>query len=498
MPIPRDFLFRALILGLALVASPTAPAQTSWHLIWDDEFNGPTNSSPDPSKWTYDLGNNGGWGNQELETYTNLPENAHMDGNGNLVIHVESGSAGYFSARLKTQGLFAVQYGRIEARIKLPSGQGFWPAFWMLGSDIGSAGWPQCGEIDIMENIGKEPSVNHGSVHGPGYSGGKALTALYTLPNGQKFSDAFHTFSVQWSPQAVVFFVDGTSYETVIPTAAPAGDQWVFDNPFFLLLNVAVGGNFPGSPDATTQFPQDMLIDYVRVYQLAGGPAPALGTGSVVDAAAYLPAIAPGSLASVFGSGLAAVTSGDLFDPVSGQFAPALSGTSVLVNGVPAPLIYVSPNQINFEIPWETLTGTLLNVEVQRDNTLSNPVPVMPAPSAPSVFAVNGIAILTCPGVAPIAGSQCTIWGNGFGPTKPAQADGKPSDPAKPTPTLNQCSLTVGGLSAAVSYCGMSPGLVVYQLNFVYPSGAAGSSTTVPAEIIVAGSTGRFLLPVSP
>jgi len=131
-----------------------APSDAAWKLIWSDEFGGPVGSSPDPSKWTYDVGNNGGWGNNELETYTALPENSHMDGDGHLVIHVESGSAGYFSARLKSQGLFAVQYGRVEARIKLPAGQGLWPAFWMLGSNIDTVGWPQCGEIDIMERWG--------------------------------------------------------------------------------------------------------------------------------------------------------------------------------------------------------------------------------------------------------------------------------------------------------------------------------------------------------
>jgi len=232
---------------------------------WADEFDGPANALPDPAKWTYDLGNNNGWGNRELETYTNLVQNVHVDGSGHLIIHVDQSGATYTSARIKTQGLLSARYGRIEARIRLPFGQGIWPAFWMLGTNITSVGWPQCGEIDVMENIGREPSINHGSLHGPGYSGGNSVTGLFTLPGGTKFSDDFHVFAVQWAAQSVAFSVDGNTYRTVTPGSLPSGAAWVFDNPFFLILNVAVGGNFPGNPDASTQFPQDMVVDYVRV-----------------------------------------------------------------------------------------------------------------------------------------------------------------------------------------------------------------------------------------
>jgi beta-glucanase (GH16 family) len=247
-------------------SSPLPPPATT---AWSDEFDGAAGSLPDASKWTYDLGN-GGWGNQELETYTNLAENVHLDGQGHLIIHVTSTPGGYTSARIKTQGTLAVQYGRVEVRAKLPSGQGLWPAFWMLGTNITSVGWPQCGEIDIMENIGKEPSTTHGTVHGPGYSGGNGVSAKYTLPDGRRFSDDFHVFSIQWAPQVVTFSVDGNAYATVTP-AALHGSQWVFDRQFFLLLNVAVGGTFPGNPDATTQFPQEMVVDYVRVSPAASG-----------------------------------------------------------------------------------------------------------------------------------------------------------------------------------------------------------------------------------
>ena len=163
---------------------------------WADEFDGPANTLPDPAKWTYDLGNNNGWGNRELENYTNLVQNVHVDGSGHLIIHVDQSGSTYTSARIKTQGLFSARYGRVEARIRLPFGQGIWPAFWMLGTNITSVGWPQCGEVDVMENIGREPSVNHGSLHGPGYSGGNSVTGLFTLPGGVRFSDDFHVFAV--------------------------------------------------------------------------------------------------------------------------------------------------------------------------------------------------------------------------------------------------------------------------------------------------------------
>jgi beta-glucanase (GH16 family) len=255
-------------LGAACGGSGTvtsaAPSPTPTTQVWADEFNGPSNSAPDSTKWTYDLGA-GGWGNQELQTYTNLPQNVYVDGAGHLIIRVERSGSTFTSARLKTQGLFSTRYGSIEARIRLPFGQGIWPAFWMLGANITSAGWPACGEIDIMENIGREPSINHGSAHGPGYSGGNSVTGLFTLPGGARFADDFHTFAIQWAPGTIKFFVDGTAYKTVTGSSLPSGAAWVFDNPFFLILNVAVGGSWPGAPDATTQFPQQMMVDYVRV-----------------------------------------------------------------------------------------------------------------------------------------------------------------------------------------------------------------------------------------
>jgi beta-glucanase (GH16 family) len=260
------------MLGLMMALQGSAAAQSPYTLRWADEFDGAAGSAPDQSKWGYDIGGNG-WGNNELETYTSRTENAFLDGDGRLVIRLIKetlrGPDGirrdYTSARLLTRGKFTQRYGRIEARLRVPFGQGIWPAFWMLGDNIDSAGWPTCGEIDIMENIGREPSIAHGTLHGPGYSGGSPLTGLYTLPDGQKFADDFHTFAIEWEPSAIRFYVDDALYQTKTPADA-AGRQWVFDHPFFIILNVAIGGNWPGSPDATTTFPQEMAVDYVRVY----------------------------------------------------------------------------------------------------------------------------------------------------------------------------------------------------------------------------------------
>jgi len=254
--------------------STTTPTPTQgYQLVWSDEFNGADGSAPDATKWAIQTGGNG-WGNNELGYYTTRPQNAQVSG-GNLVITAikedYTGPDGvtrhYTSARMQTKGLFSQQYGRFEARIKIPKGQGMWPAFWMLGNNIDTAGWPACGEIDIMENIGKEPSIVHGTLHAPNYPP-EGYTAAYTLPNGQNFGDDFHVFAVEWEPQQVRLYVDGNLYATDTPAASPIPASWAFDSqPFFLLLNLAVGGDWPGNPDTTTQFPQQMLVDYVRVYQ---------------------------------------------------------------------------------------------------------------------------------------------------------------------------------------------------------------------------------------
>jgi beta-glucanase (GH16 family) len=244
-----------------------ADGQVSWKLVWADEFDQIDGSPPDSTKWAYDSGA-GGWGNNELEYYTARTNNARVEG-GQLVIEARrekySGSS-YTSARLKTQEKVSWTYGRIEARVKLPHGQGIWPAFWTLGTNITSAGWPGCGEIDIMENIGREPALVHGTAHGPGYSGGGGIGVSYSLPGGVRIADDFHVYAVEWTTNQIKWFVDGLQYFSVTPSSLPSGKTWVFDRPQFLLLNLAVGGNWPGNPDSTTTFPQRMLVDYVRVY----------------------------------------------------------------------------------------------------------------------------------------------------------------------------------------------------------------------------------------
>lgn len=250
-----------------------------WQLIWNDEFDSPAGSQPDSSKWNYNIGGEG-WGNNEWQYYTDLPQNASTDGAGNLVIRAEAvqgqeekrvcwyGECKFTSARILTQDKFTVTYGRVEARIKVPYGQGIWPAFWMLGEDIPTKGWPECGEIDIMENIGREPSAAHGTVHGPGYSGSEGISHTFTLPNGEKFSDDFHVFATEWEANEIRWYVDGNLYGT-LKRDSFTDKRWVFDHPFFIIMNVAVGGNWPGYPDETSVFPQTMTVDYVRVFQKA-------------------------------------------------------------------------------------------------------------------------------------------------------------------------------------------------------------------------------------
>ena len=238
----------------------------SWTLIWSDEFDGPANSAPDASKWRHDLGGKG-WGNTELQEYVDSTDNVYLDGEGHLVIRATHADGKYKSGRIKTAGLFEFQYGKIEARIQVPYGQGMWPAFWMLGNDISKKGWPKCGEIDIMENIGREPSIVHAALHGQGYIGGDGVHAQVTLPRDSRLADDFHVFGIEWSADAIEFFLDGNSYARFTPMSLPRGSKWAFDHPFFLLLNVAVGGNWPGNPDGSMVFPQTMKADWVRVWK---------------------------------------------------------------------------------------------------------------------------------------------------------------------------------------------------------------------------------------
>jgi beta-glucanase (GH16 family) len=236
---------------------------------WSDEFDGAAGTLPDPARWRFDVGGDG-WGNNQLEYDTDRPENASHDGNGNLLIVARKetfGDNAYTSARINTKGRFSQREGKFEARIKLPRGRGIWPAFWLLGDSIGQVGWPRCGEIDVMEYLGHDRRTVYGTLHGPGYSGSQAISRRYELPAGT-FDEDFHVFTVEWDPGLIRFFVDGTHYHTVTRRQVEDdGHAWVYDAPFFVILNVAVGGNWPGSPDAATQFPQTMTVDWVRVYE---------------------------------------------------------------------------------------------------------------------------------------------------------------------------------------------------------------------------------------
>lgn len=255
---------------LICFGSLSARGQTNWTLIWADEFTQANGTLPDSTKWAYDIGTGrGGWGNNERQYYTARTNNVRIENN-QLVIEAKPESymgSGYTSARLKTQGKASWTYGRMEARMKLPRGQGIWPAFWMLGTNNTSVHWPTCGEIDILENIGREPTIIHGTVHGPGYSGGGGIGRGYSLPGNPVFADDFHVYAIEWTPNQITWFVDGTHYFTVTPASLPPGANWVFNQPQFLILNLAVGGNWPGYPDGTTIFPQQLTVDYVRVYE---------------------------------------------------------------------------------------------------------------------------------------------------------------------------------------------------------------------------------------
>lgn len=244
-------------------------------LVWSDEFNGPAGTPPLASKWTHDVG---AWGytDNELETYTDSPASASYDGHGNLAIVARRQRAtgpdgrtrNYTSARLETQGLFSPNHGLIEARIKIPAGKGLWPAFWMLGNDIDKARWPGAGEIDVLEALGRDPHTVHAFLHGPsseapvdGYTLGHAVTS------GRSIAASFHTYAISWSRNSITWLFDGVPYGTTTRKDLPSGGRWVFNRPFHLVLNLAVGGIWGGPPNSSTQFPATLLVDWVRVYQ---------------------------------------------------------------------------------------------------------------------------------------------------------------------------------------------------------------------------------------
>ena len=237
-----------------------------WTLVWADEFNGP---SIDTNNWTYDLGG-GGWGNNELETYTSSPTNSYVQ-NGELVIKAIKSKGKYTSARLKTQGLRSWQYGKIAARIRLPYGQGIWPAFWMMGTNISNVGWPKCGEIDLMELIGggeNRDDTIYGTIHwDENGSHASVGSGAHELPDPQFFYQDYHVFEIEWNSTQIIWRLDSVEYFRAGVDTATYPNRSEFHAPFFVILNVAVGGNWPGNPNHNTVFPQYMYVDWVRVYQ---------------------------------------------------------------------------------------------------------------------------------------------------------------------------------------------------------------------------------------
>jgi beta-glucanase (GH16 family) len=266
--------------------------------VWSDEFDGAAKQLPDPSKWTFDVGNQDGWGNQELEIYCSPDSgytkecdprrpNAFLDGSGHLVLRAERNPDGVWtSARITTRGLKNFQYGRIEARMKLPVGAGLWPAFWMIGTNFDAVGWPAAGSVDLVEDVslspgsnGRGPSMIRSTLHGPNYFKGSGLWHDVILSNGARVDESsFHTYGIIWSPGMIQFYVDDPANIFFVEDASeiPNGGEWVFDHPFYIFINLAVGGYWPGDPDATTPNPADMLVDYVRVYKTPAVPAPSI------------------------------------------------------------------------------------------------------------------------------------------------------------------------------------------------------------------------------
>ena len=240
-----------------------------------DGFDGPAGAPANPENWTYETGG-WGWGNDELQYYTDSTDNAALDGDGNLVITAREidpaatdlecwyGPCEYTSARLITEQKQEFEYGRIESRVQVPEGSGIWPAVWSLGTDFREVGWPQTGEIDVMEFVGRLPNEIFGTIHGPGYSGGQSFGGIYDF--GAPVPGDWHEFAAEWTPEQIVWSVDGIVYHQADP-ADVAPNEWVFDHPFSLLTNVAIGGNFGGALGDDLEFPQSLTVDYVRVYQ---------------------------------------------------------------------------------------------------------------------------------------------------------------------------------------------------------------------------------------
>lgn len=279
-----------LLIALLFVSVALQSGYAEYKLVWSDEFNQADGTAPNPDYWSYDLGG-GGWGNGEFQYYTNRLQNARIEA-GNLIIEVNHepnyNGTGYnfTSARLLTQNKVDWKYGRIEARIQVPSGgSGLWPAFWMLGTNISSVGWPQCGEIDIMEYVSRIPNEIFGTIHGPGYAGGASFGK--TVHFGYPVANDYHTYAVEWEQDMIRWYLNGVMYHEATPQDVSPSD-WVFDDNQFIILNVAMGGNFGGFIDLPNlEFPAQMKVDYVRVYQTDPPPPATISVPGRIEAEAF-------------------------------------------------------------------------------------------------------------------------------------------------------------------------------------------------------------------
>lgn len=281
---PRLRTFGYLVLGTLACSDPTpsslsTASKPTWVLAWSDEFDGAAGARVDNTKWSFDKADGCaqgicGWGNSEKQYYTDAPENIALNGHGQLMIVARQapaditcyyGACRYTSGKITTRGAMSAAPGRVEARIKLPVGQGLWSGFWMLGHGHPNIPWPLCGEIDVMENKGSEPGTTSSAVHGPGYSGKTPFAQAHILTRSTASED-FHTFAVEWDSVHVRFFVDNLAHYGITRDALEKYGQSILNRSYYLILNLAVGGHFDGDPQSDAIFPATMLVDYVRVF----------------------------------------------------------------------------------------------------------------------------------------------------------------------------------------------------------------------------------------
>lgn len=463
-------IWRVLLIAITCAAALEGQGPAGqWQLVWSDDFTGLANTPPDPAKWSYDLGNGvNGWGNYQLENYASSTDNVFLDGSGNLVIRALNTGGGYTSGRIKTAGKFSFQYGMVEVRAKIPYGQGIWPAIWMLGGGFPQVPWPDCGEIDLMENFGvlqNDVSTIHAAIHGMGDTG-PGIGSSYALPSGQKFADDFHVFGAQWSPDGVTFSVDGNVYLNIPSSSLTPSWQAALANPFFLLLDVAAGGTPVGAPDATTTFPQQMLVDYVRVYQ-------SLSMGSLfVPMTPCRIADTRNAVGSFGGPAIAAQTSRDFLIPNSACGIPA-NATAYSLNVAVAP-----QGPLSFLTVWPRGQPQPFVATLNSDGRAKSNAAIVPSANGGiSVFATNTTdVVLDIDGYFVPSSAQT---GLAFYPLAPCRiADTRNAASPLGGPKLAaQASRTFPIASA----CNVPATAQAYSLNFAAaPTGRLGFLTAWP------------------